>query len=145
MRIILRALAFASTKLLGCQQSFIKADLEALEPSLRLQRFYPGNSVHPDISVARIRELPKAQHPFAVVISCSDSRAPDEIIFDQELGDLFVFRTARNIIADIGLGSVECATEHLNAKYILVMGHEGCGAANAFANNLQPDNHIKSI
>jgi carbonic anhydrase len=85
------------------------------------------------------------QHPFAIIISCSDSRAPDEIIFDQGLGDLFVIRTAGNVIADIGLGSIEYAIEHLNVKYILIMGHQSCGAIKGYAGHLHPDNHIASI
>ena len=139
----------ASTILLQCKQPLSKIDQEEIGPNLRLQkgneRFYTGKSIHPDISIKRIKELSKEQHPFAVVVSCSDSRAPDEIVFDQGLGDLFVIRTAGNVIADIGLGSIEYATEHLNVKYILVMGHEGCGAVKAFVDNFQPDNHIKSI
>ncbi len=151
MKIIRHFLPFvlASAILLQCKSPLTKVDLEETDVSLRLQkgneRFYTGKSVHPDISIKRIKELSKAQHPFAVVISCSDSRAPDEIVFDQGLGDLFVIRTAGNVIADIGLGSIEYATEHLNVKYILVMGHEGCGAVKAFVDHFQPDNHIKSI
>ena len=145
----LLAFVLASTMLLECKQSLTKVDLKETDPRLRLQkgneRFYTGKSLHPDISIKRIKELSKAQHPFGVVISCSDSRAPDEIVFDQGLGDLFVIRTAGNVIADIGLGSIEYATEHLNVKYILVMGHEGCGAVKAFVDNFQAHNHIKSI
>jgi carbonic anhydrase len=109
------------------------------------ERFYSGASIHPHTSLVRMRELAKAQHPFAIVISCSDSRAPDEIIFDQGLGDLFVIRTAGNVIADIGLGSIEYAVEHLGVHYILIMGHEQCGAVKAFADHAHPDNHISTI
>ncbi len=118
-------------------------------PAVRLKkgnvRFYSDKSRHPNVSVERIHALSGEQHPFAVIISCSDSRAPDEIVFDQGLGDLFVIRTAGNVIADIGLGSIEYAIEHLNVKYILVMGHEGCGAIKAFAGKQHPSDHIASI
>ncbi|MBL0739861.1 carbonic anhydrase [Chryseolinea lacunae] len=109
------------------------------------ERFYTGSPTHPNVSIGRLKTLAKEQHPFAVIISCSDSRAPDEIVFDQGLGDLFVIRTAGNVIADIGLGSIEYATDKLNVKYILVMGHQGCGAVKAFAEHLHPTNHINTI
>jgi carbonic anhydrase len=120
-----------------------------MDPFVRLkngnERFYQEKSVHPNISHKRILEVSKEQHPFAIIISCSDSRAPDEIVFDQGLGDLFVIRTAGNVIADIGLGSIEYAIEHLNVKCILIMGHEQCGAVKAFATHLHPDNHVSTI
>ncbi len=111
------------------------------------RRFMEGHPVHPDQTLERIRELKKGQHPFAVVVSCSDSRVPPELIFDQGLGDIFSVRTAGNVIGDYELGSIEYAVEHLGCQLIVVLGHEQCGAVSAF---LQHDSgshhdHIESI
>ena len=75
--------------------------------------------------------LKKGQHPFAVVVSCSDSRVPPELLFDQALGDLFVVRVAGNVVTPVELGSIEYAVEHLNVPLIMVLGHEECGAVTA--------------
>jgi carbonic anhydrase len=96
-------------------------------------RFVNGQSNHPHESPARIKELKEGQHPFAVVVSCSDSRLPPEIIFDQGLGDVFSIRTAGQVVGDYELGSIEYAIEHLHSKLIVVMGHENCGAIQAYA------------
>jgi carbonic anhydrase len=111
------------------------------------ERFVSGHPVHPDITLSRIGELKKGQSPFAVVVSCSDSRLPPELIFDQGLGDVFSIRTAGNVIGDYELGSIEYAVEHLHCKLIVVMGHENCGAIQAFAasGNEKHDDHIQKI
>ena len=96
------------------------------------QRFVNGKSIHPDESMARVKEIQSAQHPFAIVVSCSDSRVSPEIIFDQGLGDIFSIRTAGNVIGDLELGSIEYAVEHLHCNLIIVLGHENCGAIKAF-------------
>ncbi|HEU4940175.1 MAG TPA: carbonic anhydrase, partial [Candidatus Eisenbacteria bacterium] len=83
---------------------------------------------HPHQSAARLRELARDQHPHAVVLSCSDSRVPPEIVFDQGLGDLFTVRVAGNIADDAVIGSIEYALEHLGARLVVVLGHERCGA-----------------
>jgi len=81
---------------------------------------------------AKLRaELPKSQHPFAIIVSCSDSRVPPEIVFDQGLGDLFVLRVAGNVIDDHSLGSIEYAVDHLAVRLIVVLGHQRCGAVKA--------------
>lgn len=77
---------------------------------------------------ARRQELVSGQHPSAIVISCSDSRVPPELVFDQGLGDLFVVRTAGEVVGAIELGSIEYAVEHLNVPLIVVLGHSQCGA-----------------
>jgi carbonic anhydrase len=112
------------------------------------KRFTSGKLIHPDETLERIRELKKGQHPFAVIVSCSDSRVPAEIVFDQGLGDIFSIRTAGNVIGDYELGSIEYAVEHLNCKLIIVMGHKGCGAVKAFIDskgNYEHPDHIKNI
>ena len=81
----------------------------------------------------RRAELTKSQHPFAVILSCSDSRVPPEIVFDQGLGDLFVVRVAGNVINNEGLGSIEYGVDHLGARLILVLGHQSCGGQDAIA------------
>lgn len=78
-------------------------------------------------------------------MSCSDSRVPPEIIFDQGLGDLFVIRLAGNILDDAALGSLEYAVEHLGVKYIMVLGHERCGAVDAAVKGGEIPGHIGSL
>jgi len=79
----------------------------------------------------RREELANAQHPFAVIVGCADSRVPPEIVFDQGLGDLFVLRVAGNVIDDHSLGSTEYAVDHLSVRLIVVLGHQRCGAVKA--------------
>src|SRR5438445_9648950 len=95
------------------------------------ERYTSGNLQHPDQSTDRRAVLAKTQHPFATVLSCSDSRVPPEIIFDQGLGDLFIVRVAGNVINDEGLGSIEYSVDHLGTRLILVLGHQSCGAVDA--------------
>jgi carbonic anhydrase len=94
-------------------------------------RFFSGQARRPELSAAERRAQILGQTPFAVVLGCSDSRVPTEIIFDQSLGSLFITRIAGNIV-DIGTtGSIEYAVEHLKTYLVVVMGHEGCGAVKA--------------
>ena len=112
------------------------------------KRFASGKPMHPDETLERLRELKKGQHPFAVVVSCSDSRVPAELVFDQGLGDIFSIRTAGNVIGDYELGSLEYAVEHLDCKLIVVMGHKSCGAMKAFIDSkghYSHEDHIKKI
>lgn len=83
-------------------------------------------------SVVTVREsLAKSQHPKAMVLSCSDSRVPPEMVFDQTLGDLFVVRAAGNIAGPLGLASMEYAYDHLGSTVLVVLGHTKCGAVTA--------------
>src|SRR6266481_3698848 len=82
-------------------------------------------------AATRRAELKTSQHPFAIVLSCSDSRVPPELVFDQGLGDLFVIRVAGNVIDDQSLGSIEYAVDHLAVRLIVVLGHQRCGAVKA--------------
>ena len=88
-------------------------------------------------SRARRIELAAGQEPFAVILGCSDSRVPVEIVFDQGLGDLFVIRVAGNIVAPSLIGSVEFATERFGTRLVVVLGHSNCGAIEATLNQLQ--------
>ena len=84
------------------------------------------HSRHPHLN-----ELVSGQKPFAIILGCSDSRVPVEIIFDQGLGDLFVIRVAGNIVAPSLVGSVEFAAEQFNTRLVVVLGHSNCGAVQA--------------
>lgn len=79
-------------------------------------------------SPSRRRELAAGQEPFAIILGCSDSRVPAEIVFDQGLGDLFVIRVAGNIVAPSQIGSVEFAAERYGTRLVVVLGHSNCGA-----------------
>ena len=83
------------------------------------------------MSQLRRGELVKGQKPFAIVLGCSDSRVPAEIVFDQGLGDLFVIRVAGNIVAPSQIGSVEFAAEAFGTRLVVVLGHTFCGAIDA--------------
>lgn len=84
------------------------------------------------------------QHPFASILSCSDSRAPTELLFDQALGDVFSVRLAGNIASDKAIGSLEFSTKYLGSKLIVVMGHTNCGAVKAACDDFK-DGHIGEI
>ena len=84
------------------------------------------------------------QHPFAAFLSCSDSRAPVELLFDQALGDIFSVRLAGNIASDKCIGSLEFSTKYLGSKLIVVMGHSSCGAVKAACDDFK-DGHIGEI
>ncbi len=84
-------------------------------------------------------ELVVGQHPFAVVVCCSDSRVVPEIIFNQKLGDLFVIRVAGNVLGPIELGSIEYAVDHLHSPLVVILGHESCGAVTAIVEQLISD------
>src|SRR4029434_7610609 len=94
-------------------------------------------------------ELANAQRPFAVIVSCSDSRVPPEIVFDQGLGDLFVLRVAGNVIDDHSLGSIESAVDNWPVRLIVVLGHQRCGAVKAaketIAAKTEAPAHIQSL
>ena len=95
------------------------------------QRFILNTPLNAHKDTERLQELVQGQSPRAVIVCCSDSRVPPEIVFDQGLGDLFVVRTAGNVIGDYELGSVEYAAAVLQTKLIVVLGHSSCGAVNA--------------
>lgn len=110
------------------------------------ERFVSGNVLNDDLSDTKLNDLAtNGQHPFAVVVSCSDSRVPPEIIFDQALGDVFVVRDAGNIVDALSLGSVEYGAEHVHTPLIVVLGHENCGAVKATVDGGEAEGNIKSI
>jgi carbonic anhydrase len=94
------------------------------------QRYVTGKTAPQDFPAQR-KALAKTQHPKVAVLSCSDSRVPPELVFDQGLGELFVVRSAGQDDDAIALGSLEYAVEHLGSSVIVVMGHQSCGAVTA--------------
>src|SRR4029077_2726651 len=112
-------------------------------------RYTSGNLQHAGQTTERRKELANVQHPFAVIVSCSDSRVPPEIVFDQGLGDLFIVRVAGNVINDEGLGSIEYAVDHLGSRLIVVLGHQRCGAVDAAKQTIaakgKAPGHIQSL
>lgn len=94
-------------------------------------RFVRGAMEHPSQGIDRRAEVSTAQHPFAVVFGCSDSRVAAEIIFDQGLGDVFVVRTAGHVLDTTVIGSIEYGVEVLGASLVVVLGHDSCGAVAA--------------
>ena len=95
------------------------------------ERFVAKRCIHPNQSAERQAEVVKGQHPFAAILTCSDSRVPPEIIFDEGIGDLFIIRVAGNILSEEILGTIEYAAEHLGIPLVLVLGHQKCGAVQA--------------
>jgi len=95
------------------------------------KRFVEGKSVKPRQDAETIKKLEFGQAPFATIVGCSDSRVPNEMIFDQGLGDLFIIRTAGQVSAAASYGSMEFATLKLKTKLIVVLGHTECGAVAA--------------
>ena len=95
------------------------------------KRFSEGRAEHPHQTTVRRTEVAKVQHPRAVVIACSDSRTPPELLFDQGLGDLYVVRLAGGVVEKEALGSIEYAVKRFGVPLIVVLGHERCGAIEA--------------
>ncbi|WP_189093313.1 carbonic anhydrase [Deinococcus ruber] len=91
-------------------------------------RFFSNQASRPELGANERRAQIMGQTPFAVILACSDSRVPVELVFDQGFGDLFVVRVAGNVVGESGLGTIEYAVRHLAVQLIVVMGHEGCGA-----------------
>jgi carbonic anhydrase len=121
---------------------------EALERLRAGNRRFVSNvrSLETLLSQTRREELVAGQSPFAVVLGCSDSRVPAEIVFDQGLGDLFVIRVAGNIVAPSQIGSVEFAVERFATRLVVVLGHSQCGAVRATVEELrQPAKRSRNL
>ena len=109
------------------------------------KRFVKAESQHPDESKERRDEMLKGQHPFVVILSCSDSRVPPELIFDQGLGDIFEIRNAGNVLNEHVIGSIEYAVMHCGVKLIVIMGHQDCGAIAATLSGVSETKYIKAL
>jgi carbonic anhydrase len=133
----------AAASLISCTTSKVqtKESQAAITPQQALaalqegnHRFASGHSLHRDL-VAQMRKTSAGQHPIAAVLGCIDSRASNELIFDQGIGDIFSARVAGNVLNDDVLGSLEFATAKAGAKAIVVVGHTSCGAVSGACSN----------
>lgn len=139
------SLGFASNLLWHIKPTHA-AELPTIEPALSPdaalkklmagnQRFVQHQPQYPDQSAKRLQEVAQAQHPFATILSCADSRVPAEILFDQGIGDIFDVRIAGNIATPEAIGSIEYAVALVGTPLLMVLGHERCGAVTAAVKN----------
>lgn len=149
MKIKKTLLTLASLLLLQSQAIAEHGNLSAQEA---LEKLKEGNSRfthmklnHPDQTINRRLEGLQGQHPFVVILTCSDSRVSPEIIFDQGLGDIFEIRNAGNILDEHVIGSIEYAVAHLDTHLVVILGHQDCGAVTAAIQNHPESKHIKSL
>ena len=117
---------------------------QLMDGNARFAAAKPTTSKSQDI-VRRRADLTSGQKPFAIVVGCSDSRVPPELIFDVGLGQIFVIRTAGEVVDTVALGSVEYAVEHLGTSLIVVLGHESCGAVSAAVSGANEPGHIADV
>jgi carbonic anhydrase len=146
MLVILVAAALASPALATSATPGISADEALRTLKAGNARFVEGKLQHPHQDRAR-RALTAAQgqHPLATVLTCSDSRSPAEIIFDQGIGDIFVIRIAGNVAATDEIGSMEYAVDHLGTPLVVVLGHSQCGAVTAVVDNSKLPPNIANL
>ena len=144
--VILVAAALASPTLATSAGSGISADEAVRILKAGNARYVEGKLQHPHQDRAR-RALTAAQgqHPLAAVLTCSDSRVPAEIIFDQGIGDIFVIRVAGNVAATDEIGSIEYAVDHLASPLVVVLGHSQCGAVTAVVDDTKLPPNIASL
>jgi carbonic anhydrase len=134
----------ASDLLWRVQPAKAAENSQSLSPDAALQKLIEGNErfiqhhpQYPDQSAVRLQEVAQAQHPFATILTCADSRVPVEIVFDQGVGDIFDVRIAGNIATPEATGSIEYAVTLLGTPLLMVLGHERCGAVTAAVKNQQ--------
>lgn len=129
-----------TNELLGVKEGEYFADRDSayLDPYYGLKKLVYGNrrfaenkSISPRQTDEDLKSTTKGQSPFAIIIGCADSRVPNEIIFDQGVGDLFITRTAGQVMAEASYGTIEYAVEVLKTRLIVVLGHQSCGAVDA--------------
>ena len=109
------------------------------------RRYVASKQRHPNQTPRRRAELSNTQQPFAVILGCSDSRVPPEVIFDRGLGDLFSVRIAGHVMNDMVLGSIEYAANHLHTPLIMVLGHSKCGCVTAAIKGVNGEGHIAGL
>jgi carbonic anhydrase len=116
----------------GAEGAGITADQALQKLMIGNQNYMSGTFTNEKQSTAAVRQtLVAGQKPYAVILSCADSRVPPEIVFDKGLGEIFVIRVAGNVTDPVVLGSIEYAVEHLGSPLIMVLGHTRCGAVTA--------------
>ncbi len=123
---------------------------DSVEKALKMlrdgnHRFVSGNRTFPHLDKARLKELLSGQHPYATVITCSDSRVAPEHIFDTGLGDIFTIRVAGNVCDTDEVGSIEYGVDHLGTPILVVMGHTSCGAVTAVATKAELHGSIPAL
>jgi carbonic anhydrase len=143
LRVVFSALVFLTGLSLCLFAQSADESIKKLEDGNK--RYIESKPTHQNQTSTRRTEVANGQKPFAVIVTCSDSRVPPEILFDHGIGDLFVIRTAGNILDDIGLGSIEYAVEHLHVPLVVVLGHERCGAVSAAVEGGNAPGHIKAL
>ena len=109
------------------------------------ERFVAGKPDKKDLDAKKRAALTKGQSPFAIVLTCADSRVPPELLFNQGLGDLFVLRVAGNISGPFVMGSIDYGVEHLHAPLIVVLGHESCGAVSTALGKDKPGGNLGKL
>lgn len=143
--ILTLAFIFCASQVFASEASSLSANDALVKLKQGNEHFVQMHLKHPNTTKARRTELTKAQHPFAIVVTCSDSRVPAELVFDQGLGDIFVIRNAGNVLDEHVIGSIEYAVEHLGVKLVVIMGHESCGAVAATMKDAKGSKFIESI
>jgi carbonic anhydrase len=146
MLILFMAVALAAPALATTANPGISADEAMRVLKAGNARYVEGKLQHPHQDRAR-RALTagQGQHPLATILTCSDSRVPAEIIFDQGIGDIFVIRVAGNVAATDEIGSIEYAVDHLAVPVVMVLGHTQCGAVTAVVENSKLPPNIASL
>ncbi len=151
--IITRTTSVVAALAISCGAA-MAAEGPGITPDEALQKLMDGNRNYVEQKMTGqkmcslgVREsLAKGQKPYAVILSCSDSRVPPEVIFDKGLGEIFVIRVAGNVPDPIVLGSIEYAAEHLGSPLVMVLGHERCGAVTATVEAKgEPEGNIGAI
>ena len=109
------------------------------------ERFKTGAPTHPHLGSKRLIETAAGQHPIATILSCSDSRVPPEVLFDNGIGDIFAIRVAGNVVGVDEMGSAEYGFDHLGTSLMVVMGHTKCGVVTAVATHATVHGHIPAL
>jgi carbonic anhydrase len=147
-RIAIAALLFSALAIPGSGEKraeVVTADSVLAELSAGNAHHVAHGYQHPHETQERQRQLVSGQNPHAEILSCSDSRVPPEVIFDQGLGDLFIIRVAGNVVSDIELGSLEYGAEHLHVPLLVVLGHQHCGAVTAAVEGGRAEGHLGAL
>jgi carbonic anhydrase len=145
--------AAALTLMLFAASAYAASHINAMDPNDALKllkdgnaRFAAAKSKNPNTGTERLVETSEqGQHPFAIVLSCSDSRVPVERIFDRGVGDIFVVRVAGNVCSTDEAASIEYAIEHLGPKLLVVVGHSHCGAVKAAIEGGEPGANVEKL
>ena len=134
-----------NTEVINMESYRITADQAKIQLVTGNQKYIAARELKTDVSPETLLKFSHTgQQPYAIIITCSDSRVVPELIFSAGIGDLFVIRVAGNVIDSHQLGSIEYAAEHLGTGLIVVLGHDHCGAVDA-AMNHEPEGYIKYI